>query len=557
MKKILATILAVAMLATTFVGCGGGETSKPGEGNTNSSPDASQTGEPAEAPEITACIGPEPETLDPALNKSVDGACYAIHAFEGIYKFNDKNETVPGQAEKVDVSEDGLTWDITLRDDIKWSDGKDVTVDDFIYSWQRAASPETASDYANLFDVIKGGADVYQGKADPSTLGVTKVDDKHMTIQLAAPCPYFDKLLAFPIYYPVRKDVVDGNEGWTQDASTFIGNGPMMLTDWSHKESITYVKNPYYYDADKVTNSTVKFILLEDDNAKMAAYDNGELDYVFQLPIDEIDALKQREEFGTINEIGTYYLAFQTEKEPFNDPKVRKALSLAIDRNYIVEIVSKQGEIPASAIVSAKVSEGDKTFREVGGDYYSVKTEDYEKNVAEAKKLLAEAGYPDGKGFPTFEYTTNTATLHLGIAEALQNMWKEELGIECKIAQQEWNVFLATRPAGTFEVARDGWIADYDDPLTFLEIFKSDNGNNDCHWKNADFDKLIDQAKAEPDATKRFEILHQAEDIWADQMPGAPIFYYADTFMKKPNLQGYWDSPLGYKFFMYCTKTAE
>lgn len=555
MKKILATILAATMLAATFVGCGnGGDTGSQGG---SSNPDASQTENTTEAPEIAVCVGPEPETLDPALNKSVDGACYAIHAFEGIYKFDNKGQTIPGQAEKVDVSEDGLTWNIKLRDDIKWSDGKDVTVDDFIYSWQRAASPATASDYANLFDVIEGGADVYQGKADPSTLGVTKVDDKNMTIKLAAPCPYFDKLLAFPIYYPVRKDVVDGNDGWTQDAATFIGNGPMMLTDWSHKESITYVKNPNYYDADKVTNSTLKFVLLEDDNAKMAAYDNGELDYVFQLPIDEIDALKTREDFGTINEIGTYYVSFQTEKEPFNDPKVRKALSLAIDRNYIVETVSKQGELPAGAIVAEKVSEGDKSFREVGGDYYSVKAEDYEKNVAEAKKLLEEAGYPNGEGFPTFEYLTNTTTLHLGVAEALQNMWKEELGIECKIAQQEWNVFLATRTAGTFEVARDGWIADYDDPLTFLEIFKSDNGNNNAHWKNADFDKLVDQAKAEADPTKRFDIMHQAENIWADQMPGAPVFYYADTYMKKPNLDGYWDSPLGYKFFMYCTKSAE
>lgn len=552
MKKILATILAVAMLATTFVGCGGAPT---GEGAGSKNPDASTDGgQPVEAADINACIGPEPETLDPALNKSVDGACYAIHAFEGIYKFNSENEAVTGQAEKVEVSEDGLTWDITLRDDIKWSDGKDVTVDDFIFSWQRAASPETASDYANLFDVIEGGADVYQGKADPSTLGVTKVDDKKMQIKLAAPCPYFDKLLAFPVYYPVRKDVVEGNDGWTQDAATFIGNGPMMLKEWKHKESITYVKNPHYYDADKVTNSAINFILLEDDNAKMAAYDNGELDYVFQLPIDEIDALKQRPEFGTINEIGTYYLAFQTEKKPFDDPRVRKALSLAIDRNYIVETVSKQGEIPATAIVAAKVSENDKSFRENGGDYYSVKPEDYEKNIAEAKQLLADAGYPDGQGFPTFEYTTNTATLHLGIAEALQNMWKENLGIECKIAQQEWNVFLATRPAGTFEVARDGWIADYDDPLTFLEIFKSDNGNNDCHWKNADFDKLIDQAKAEPDAEKRFALLHEAENVWAENMPGAPIFYYADTFLKRDTLNGYWDSPLGYKFFMYCTK---
>ena len=547
MKKILATILAVAMLATTFVGCGNG-------GETASTP--SDDGGAA-APEITACIGPEPETLDPALNKSVDGACYAVHAFEGIYKFDENGNTILGQAEKVDVSDDGLTWDITLRDDIKWSDGEPVTVDDFIYSWQRAASPETASDYANLFDVIEGGADVYQGKADPSTLGVTKVDDTHMTVQLAAPCPYFDKLLAFPIYYPVRQDVVEGNDSWTQDPSTFIGNGPMMLTDWSHKESITYVKNPYYYDADKVTDSTLKFILLEDDNAKLAAYDNGELDYVFQLPVDELDALKEREDFGTINEIGTYYLAFQTEKEPFNDPRVRKALTLAIDRNYIVETVSKQGEVPAAAIVAEKVTEGDSTFREVGGDYFSTDPADYEKNVEEARQLLAEAGYPNGEGFPTFEYTTNTATLHLGVAEALQNMWKEELGIECKIAQQEWNVFLATRPAGTFEVARDGWIADYNDPLTFLEIFKSDNGNNNCHWKNAEFDALIDQAKAEADSTKRFELLHQAEDLWAEEMPGAPIYYYADTYLKKPNLEGYWDSPLGYKFFMYCTKTAE
>ena len=272
MKKILATILAVAMLATTFVGCGNG-------GETASTP--SDDGGAA-APEITACIGPEPETLDPALNKSVDGACYAVHAFEGIYKFDENGNTILGQAQDVKVSDDGLTWDITLRDDIKWSDGEPVTVDDFIYSWQRAASPETASDYANLFDVIEGGADVYQGKADPSTLGVTKVDDTHMTVQLAAPCPYFDTVAAYTSFYPVSEDLITelGIEGFRAcDYTNMWYNGPYVVEEFISQNTKSYIPNPNYFGANDVSRfDRFTVTMISDGTVTFQLYQNRELD---------------------------------------------------------------------------------------------------------------------------------------------------------------------------------------------------------------------------------------------------------------------------------------
>ncbi|MFA0816173.1 MAG: peptide ABC transporter substrate-binding protein [Anaerofustis sp.] len=498
--------------------------------------------------ELDVCVGPEPATIDPALNSSVDGATLIIHAFEGLYKLDDTGKTVPGQAESYTVSSDGLTYTFKLRNDIKWSDGQAVTAKDFAYSWNRAIDPATAADYAYMFEPIKGYED---GKLD-----VTAVDNTTLQVVLTAPCQYFLELVAFPAYMPVRQDVVEANpDGWALDPSTYICNGPYVLKEWSHDSYMLYDQNQYYYDVKSLGPKSIKFVLMDDDNAQLAAFQSGELQMIDSVPQDEIDSLSSNPEFHKQGQLGTYYVAFNNQVAPFDNEKVREALSLVIDRNYIVEQIGKAGQLPAGAFVCSGLSDADTTkdFRTVGGDYYSVSAADYQANCDKARELLAEAGYPNGAGFPTFEYLTNNGTGHVAIAEALQQMWKDELGINCTISTQEWNTFLETRKKGDYQVCRDGWLGDYNDPYTFLSLFTSDSGNNDAQFHNADFDALISQIMTETDRDKRFQMMHEAEDILMNANAIAPIYYYVDIYMLSDKVEGFYSSPLGFKYFMYVT----
>ena len=561
-KKIVSLVLAMSLLASAFVGCGNNTTASSGTASTAASNTA------AAAKTLTVCVGPEPQTIDPALNTAVDGGTLIVHAFEGLTKRDKDGKIVNGQAKDIKVSDDHLTYTITLRDDIKWSDGKAVTAGDFVYAWQRAVDPKTASEYASIFDAIKNGKKIRSvGTPDavkkpdgtdykPSDLGITAKDDKTLVVTLEAPCAYIMELFQFPTYMPVRKDMIEAKgDQWTQDPKTYISNGPYMLKDWSHKESMTYVKNPNYYGKDSITNDTLKFTLIEDDAAQLAAYQNNEIQFAYQFPVDEIAAWKDKPDYHTMNQLGTYLICFNTTKAPFNDPRARKALSLAIDRNYLVEKVTKGGETPADAMVSTGVTDTDtsKQFHDVSGGYYSVKAEDYEKNVAEAKKLLAEAGYPDGKGFPAFEYMFNTSTKHQSVAEALQNMWKTELGLNASISAQEWAVFIDTRHKGSYSVARHGWLADYNDPASYLTLWMTGDGNNDAKYSNKQYDALIKKALSTDDNKVRMPAMHDAEKILMNDMPIAPLFFYTHPYLMNTNLKNFYESPLGFDYFMYTT----
>lgn len=551
-KKLLSSVLAAAMIATAFTGCGGSTSQASSQAATSGTSSAAA----AKSVSLTVNVGTEPDSIDPDLNTAVDGGIYIQHCFEGLTKLDKDGKIVNGQAKEIKVSDDGLTYNVTLRDDIKWQDGKAVTAQDFVYAWQRCVDPKTASEYSYMFDPVKNGTDIYTGtNKDVTSLGIKATDDTHLVITLIAPCAYFLELLSRPMFYPLRKDIVDGNDKWTQDPKTYIGNGPYKMTAWNHKESIIDQKSDTYYNKDAVTTDQIKFMLMDDDSAIQAAYQNGELQFADSYPVEEQTKWAATKDYHNMAQLGTYYLAFNCKKAPFDNVKVRQALSLAIDRNYIVNNITKAGQIPADAFVSTGVSDADssKQFRDVGGSYYSVKDEDYDKNVAQAKQLLSEAGYPDGKGFPTFEYAYNTNTGHKAIAEALQNMWKEELGVNCTLASQEWAVFIDTRQKGNFQVARDGWLADYNDPISYLDLFMTDSGNNDAHWSNKDFDALIKKAKSTGDQTVRMQAMHDAEKIMMDEMPACPIYFYTDVYLQNTNISGVVTTPLGDKLFTYAT----
>lgn len=582
-KKILSLALASTMVLS-LAACGGGSTSTPttaAETTTAAAADADTTGETTAAEaegegaegettsngnNIAVCLASEPQTVDPALNSAVDGAIMINHFFEGLVKWVDDGEgnamTAPGQAESWEkvVNDDGtVTYTMKLRDGIKWSDGKEVTAGDFEYSWKRLANPETAADYCYMIDMVQNYAGIANSESDPDTLGIKAIDDKTLEIVLSYDCPYFEEIMAFPATFPVRQDLVEGNDEWTYDVATYVSNGPYKMKEWSHNAYILAEKNENYYDFANLGPDTIRFTLLDDANAMLAAYKSGELDFIEELPPDEMANYLASGELTVADYIGTYYVCFNTEDEVFSNPLIRKAFSLAIDRNYIVENVSQAGEVPATGYVPAGVNDaagpGSDDFRTVGGEYYSVAEEDYEKNCEEARALLAEAGYPNGEGFPTVEYMYNTNDKHKAIGEALQNMWQEQLGVTVNLSNQDWNVFLESRKQGDYQIARNGWIADYNDPCSFLDMWYTGGGNNDAQYSNKDYDAKIDAAKATAVQEERMKAFHEAEDILIEQDNVlAPVYFYTQPYMIKDDIQGMYYTPLGYFFFGYTTR---
>ncbi|NLP37416.1 MAG: peptide ABC transporter substrate-binding protein [Firmicutes bacterium] len=543
MRKKLSILLALLLLVGTLAGCAGN--------NNNNLPGNDENGQTtpkgSDPVVLNVHVGPNPDTIDPALNSAVDGATLIIHAFEGLYTLDKDGVPVPGQAEKVDISEDGLTYTFTLRDGLTWSDGSPLTAEDFVYSWNRAIDPNTGADYAYMFESIKGYED---GKLD-----VTAVDEKTLVVNLVAKTPYFLELTAFPTFSPVKKDIVEEHgEAWALAPETYIGNGPYKLIEWVDSSHMLYEKNENYWNYDVLGPDQIKFILMSDANSVLGAFKTGQILFADDLPTEEIDSWRDSDEFYIQGQLGTYYVSFNTQAPPFDNKLVREAFSLAIDRNYIVENIGKAGQQPAGAFVPTGLSDADPTkeFREVGGDYIDVSKDAYEKNLARAKELMKEAGYEDGKGFPVVEYLYNPESDgHRLIAEALQQMWAQ-LGVEVNLASQEWNTFLNTRKNGDYQIARNGWLGDYNDPISFLDMWITGSGNNDAQWSNAEYDKLIAEVKNSNDPVERFEKMHRAEDIIFEEAMLSPIYYYVDLYLMSNKLKNAYSSPLGYKYFMYA-----
>lgn len=542
-SKLLIGLLSLSMI---FSACGGNN-DKASDGNGDNQAIVEEEGKKDGVLDIN--IASEPDSIDPALNTSVDGAIMISHLFESLIRWDDDGEgnavLKPGIAESWEVSDDGLTWTFKLRD-AKWSDGKDITADDFVYSWNRLVDPATGADYEYMLDMVKG--------YDEKKLDISAPDPKTFVVNLSVKCPYFEEICAFPAVMPVRKDIIEANKAWTNSPETLVSNGAYKLEKWDHNSTLSMVKNPEYYDQDSVKAEKLAFHLQDDQNAIYASYRSGDLDFINSVPQEEIQKLLDTKELKIKPYVGTYFVCFNTEKEPFNDPKVRKAFSLAIDRIFIVNQVTGQGQEPATAYVpsgvyDAKGAEGD-DFRTVGGDYYSINDEDYEKNIEEAKKLMEEAGYKDGEGFPQIDYLYNTDENHKAIAEALQNMWQENLGVQVNLQNQDWNVFLKERKEGNYNIARHGWIADYNDPMSFIDMWLTGGGNNDAQYKNPEFDKFVKAAKATSDPDERMENMHKAEDILiGEDNVVAPLYFYNNSYMMKPNIQGLYYTPLGYFFY--------
>lgn len=537
-KKMLAIFLSAALFVTAFAGCG----KKKADG-------------------ITVQIGPNPETLDPALNSAVDGGNMLITLFETLLIIDQDNKVQPGQAEKYEVSPDGLTWTFTMRDGLKWSDGTELNAKDFEYTFKRIADTNVAAPYAEtVIGMIEGYKDAIDSK-NPEKLNVKASDDgKTLTIKLAYPCSYFDKIVAFGTMSPVQKATVEKNgDSWATKPETYVCNGPYTITEWTPSEKIVCKKNENYkggWDSSKIVNDKLTFLLLEDSSASYTAYTGGTAQLIKNVPTEEIPTLKKdkKDEFNVDPILGTYYLSMNLNKAPFNNKNVRKALSLAIDRDYVANTVMQGTYTPAYNYVgtgvddveTGKFLENSKAAN--GGKTYI--SEDYKANLEEAKKALAEAGYPEGKGFPTITYSTNDAGYHKAVAEYLQQVYKD-LGITMNIDIVDWSSFTPKRRAGEYEMARNGWVMDYNDASNMIELFVSSNGNNDGKYNNPAFDKAMNDSKV-ADKTAHFAALHEAEKIVSEDYGFIPVAYYNDFWLQSTSLKGTWHSPYGYWYLQYA-----
>ncbi len=564
LKKTFLVVLGLSLIVgMTFFGCSKQETASVAA--------ASDTFD------LSVCFASEPQTIDPALNSAVDGAVMLQHFFEGLMKWADSGnpatdkgnmnyaKLVNGQASSYEktVNADGtVTYTFKIRPDAKWSDGKAVTADDFVFTWQRLASPETAADYCYMIDMVKGYAEVNSGEAEPSTLAVSAPDSSTFQVTITYDCPYFLEVCAFPATFPVRKDVVEADpDTWTtaNNSANYISNGPYKLAEWVHDSYIKMVPNEHHYDAANLGPDTITFRLMADQNAMLAGYRSGDLQFIQDMPVDEVAGLLASGELDIVDYIGTYYVVYQTQKAPFDDWRVRKAFTLAIDSPYIVEQITQSGEVPAAGFVPAGIYDADSSgadFRTVGGDYWEIPTTDeiYAKNVAEAKQLLADAGYPNGEGFPVVTYLYNTSDAHKAIGEALQQMWQKELGVTVQLQNQEWNAFLENRKNGEYQIARNGWIADYNDPISFLDMWLTGGGNNDAQYSDAEYDAAIAEAKASADPAVRMAAMHKAEDlIMGRDWALGPIYFYTQKYLMQ-DVDGAFYTPLGYFVFSYTSK---
>ena len=586
---------------------------------------------------LNVCLASEPQTLDPALNSAVDGATMCAHLFSGLAKWaqdkDGKLVIVPDMAtelvEGVQGDDGKVTYTYTLKDGLKWSDGSALTATDIVNSWNRAAGAALGADYGYMFDVVDGyaeisssvpkldadgnevkdeeGETVYVPEFPDAKLNVTAVDDKTVKVVLSNFVAYWNELLAFPVYYPVHSSAFD-NESWATDPSTYVNNGPYIMKSWAHNSVITLEKNPNYHDADSITMKTINFYLSDDSNNMLANFKNGTWQMIDDVPVDEMKALERDypTEYVVAGQIGTYYVCWNINEDIL--PKdstltgtaaeaakaeIRNAISLLFDRNYLVDAIAQGGQLPASSFVAMGMTNPDGSqFYETAGKsddnfngYYDVseaaQTANFQAGIATLKKYYNyDEAAKKFTNFPQMTYLYNTNDGHKAIGEYLQGVLKS-VGIDMRLDNQEWNVFLETRKQGAYSIARNGWVADYNDPICFLDMWTTISGNNDVQFGKGDhkdlkmynmdltscgydikvtngtwaetYDVLINTIKSCTNNETRYKLMHIAEDMLMETGCIVPLYYYTDPYMIDDSVKGFYSNPLGYKYFMYTT----
>lgn len=496
-----------------------------------------------EARELYFGIGTEPAGLDPHLITGLTELHVTIALFEGLATLNSQTMAIePGVAESWEISDGGTTYTFRFDPEARWSNGDPVTARDFLYSFERILSPALAAPYAYMLFDMKNAKAFKEGKiSDFAKVGARAPDPATLVIELNQPTPYFLSLLTHYTWWPVHPPTIEKHGGMTERISewtkpeNFVGNGPFTLESWRINSSLYAKKNPLYRAPDAVWLNGVHFLPIQAD-AEERAFRAGHLHLTSTVLPHRIawyrKNMPERMRFDTA--LGVYYYMLNTARKPLDDPRVRKALAYSINRELITEHVLKAGQKPAYHF----------TPPNTGGGYSSETRLPYDPELA--RKLLAEAGYPNGEGFPGFEILYNTSESHRSIAVAIQQMWNKELGIDVSLYNQEWKVYLSTRESGDFDILRAAWFGDYDDPNTFLSLGETDNGNNHTNWSHPEYDALLEKAAIEEDPIERFEIFQQAEAILIEELPVIPIYFYVTSRLIHPSVVGWHANILDY-----------
>ncbi|PKQ80210.1 oligopeptide ABC transporter substrate-binding protein OppA [Aeromonas sobria] len=492
----------------------------------------------ADVQQLVKGNGSEPATLDPHKTEGTVESNILRDLFEGLVASGPKGEILPAVAESWETK-DNKHFVFHLRKDAKWSNGDPVTAHDFEFAFKRAVDPKTASPYSWYLEIptILNASEIITGKKPSDTLGVKAVDDHTFEVQLEKAIPYFVSMLSHTTTYPVPKKVIEKfGDKWTQPEN-MVSNGAYALKSWVVNERVEVERNKHYWNDGKTVINNVVYLPIQSTNADLSRYLAGEVDITYQMPIERFKQMKKEkpDELKVTGYVGTYYYTFNTKKKPYDDARVRTALTYAIDRNVIADKVMGQGQTPAYALVPDFVD----GFKPVAPEWSKLSQAELD---AKAKALLADAGY--GPGNPLkFELLYNTDDNHKKVAVAVASMWKK-LGVQVSLVNQEWKTYLDTLKQGQFDVARRGWIADYNEASSMLDLMQTTHGNNDGKYSNPEFDKLMDSSRDQVDVAARNKLYVQAEDILAKDMPIAPIYQYVTARMVKPFVGGYPANPL-------------
>lgn len=523
MRKKWSLLLALVFTMSIFLAACGGDSSEEAEG---SGGDSGGEGL-AEEQVLDVNIKTEPPTLHPGKASDTTSQAVLMQIFEGLTRMKD-GEPVEAMASDIKISDDLMTYTFTIREGATWSNGDPVVAKDFAYAWKWVLSPDSPdTDFAYQLYPVKNAEKAKKGEIPVDKVGVTAKDKDTLVVELEQPTPYFLQLTAMFTFYPVNHKVVKGKDSWATDATeNYVTNGPFTLEKWEHQNQIVLKKNPDYWDAENVHLEKINMYMIEDPTTELNMYKSGKLDWAGsptgKLPTSAIPSLKKSGELTIEPKAGIYYYSFNTAKKPFNNVNIRKAFALSINRKAIVENITKGGQQPAMALVPSAV------WKENEEGYF--KDNNVEKAKEYLQKGLEELGLEE---LPAVKLSYNTDEGHAAIAQAIQDMWKKHLGVEVKLNNQEWNVYLDTMDKGNYEVGRMGWVAPFKDPINFLQIFKTTGGNNYTHWESEEYAKLLEKSKSITDEAKRKEVLRKAEKVFMDAMPVSPIYFYTSVYLHK------------------------
>ncbi|MEI6287347.1 MAG: peptide ABC transporter substrate-binding protein [Bacillota bacterium] len=480
-------------------------------------------------------VSTEPGTLDPRKSEGSPEGLILFQLFEGLVTENSKGDIVPAAAEKWEVSADGTTYTFHLRPGLKWGSGMPLTAQDFEWTWKSTLDPATGSNFTEMLYFLKGAEDYNKGKGTADKVGVKAVDDRTLVVTLNVATPFWLYIAGTNSkYLPVNSLLVQGNSKWTEDIGNFDSNGPFLLTEWKHNSKISFQKNPNYWNQSVVKINKIDTAIIDNKQTALAMFQSGKLDASEAgFPSSEAKKLLASGEYIKYPSLYTYYISFNSAVKPLDDVRVREALALALDRTKICAISATGAMKPAFAMVSYGCMDTvtGKDFRTEDGPLFS-------ESVEKAKALLAAAGYPDGKGFPKLQYLYHTTETNKQIAEIMQEMWKKNLGIDIEMINQEFKVYVQTVQKMDYQIARCGWQGDYNDPLTFLNIFVTGNGQNRPRYSNPNYDKLISLAMNSTVPETRFTAMKQAEAMLIKDMPVAPIYFSESGTLCSPRLKG-------------------